>query len=272
MAASSATASAASDVGQVVNPEMSACSQNNTWLQVSSPNNKYVVPARGVITSWSFGAGSIVPSSMKLKIGRPVGGNDYTIVGESTSQAPVANTLNTYETRISVEQGDIVGFYHVGNNFARCALPQPAPAGYVSMFTNGDIAPGATATFGTPESSQLDISATLEPDCDSDGFGDETQDTDLNACPPAPDTTITKRPKDKTKKKTATFEFTASEPGATFECSLDGGPFAACSSPDTIKVKKGKHHFEVRAKDAGNNVDATPASDDWKVKKKKKKK
>ena len=86
-----------------------------------------------------------------------------------------------------------------------------------------------------------------------------------------PNTTITKRPKDKTKKKTATFEFTSNEPGRDVRVQLDGGPFAPCSSPDTLKVKKGKHHFEVRATDAAGNVDGSPATDDWKVKKKKKK-
>ena len=98
----------------------------------------------------------------------------------------------------------------------------------------------------------------------------------LEVEPPGPpgdatvlDTTITQKPKDKTKKKTATFEFTASEPGATFECSLDGEPFSACSPPDTLRVKKGKHHFEVRATDAAGNVDGSPASDDWKVRQKK---
>jgi len=85
-----------------------------------------------------------------------------------------------------------------------------------------------------------------------------------------PDTTITQRPKDKSKKKAATFAFTATE-SATFACTLDGrDQFKACTSPITVRVKKGKHHFEVRATDGAGNADATPASDDWKVKKKKK--
>jgi len=83
-----------------------------------------------------------------------------------------------------------------------------------------------------------------------------------------PETTITKHPKDKTRKKTATFEFSSSEPGSTFQCSLDGAAFAACTSPDTLKAKKGKHSFEVRAADAAGNVDGSPATDDWKVKRK----
>jgi hypothetical protein len=86
----------------------------------------------------------------------------------------------------------------------------------------------------------------------------------------APDTTITKGPKDKTRKKTASFEFTSSEPNSTFECKLDNGLFQPCASPHTVKVKKGKHNFQVRAKDPAGNVDATPATDAWKVKKKRK--
>jgi hypothetical protein len=101
----------------------------------------------------------------------------------------------------------------------------------------------------------------------------ELQDADL-----APDTAITKAPKNKVKlkrgkkKKKVTFEFTSSDPGSTFQCSLDDRPFEPCAPPDKLKVKKGKHEFEVRAVDAAGNVDPTPAGDDWKVKKRKKKK
>jgi hypothetical protein len=92
----------------------------------------------------------------------------------------------------------------------------------------------------------------------------------------APDTTITDGPKKKVKakrkRKKVSFGFTATEAGAVFECSLDGEAYAACTSPHTEKVKKGKHSFEVRAKDAAGNVDQTPAEDAFQVKKKKKKK
>jgi large repetitive protein len=76
-----------------------------------------------------------------------------------------------------------------------------------------------------------------------------------------------------TKKKTATFEFTGSDARAVagFQCSLDGEPFSSCTSPHSVKVKKGKHTFSVTASDAKGNSGAA-ATDDWKVKKKKKKK
>jgi hypothetical protein len=87
-----------------------------------------------------------------------------------------------------------------------------------------------------------------------------------------PETTLTAAPKDKTKKKWATFSFSADEP-ATFSCVLDGKQeFKPCTSPITVKVKKGKHSFSVAATDAAGNVDPSAAVDDWKVKKVKKKK
>jgi Trypsin len=87
-----------------------------------------------------------------------------------------------------------------------------------------------------------------------------------------PDTAITKGPKNKTKKKKATFEFVSSIPGSSFTCTLDGkARKAPCTSPFMVKVKKGRHTFQVAATDPGGNTYPTPASDSWKRKRKKKK-
>jgi hypothetical protein len=87
-----------------------------------------------------------------------------------------------------------------------------------------------------------------------------------------PETTIDKAPKKKTKSKKAKFEFSSSEAGSSFVCKLDKGDFKSCTSPFSEAVKKGKHTFSVRAIDAADNADATPAVHKWTVKKKKKKK
>ena len=86
-----------------------------------------------------------------------------------------------------------------------------------------------------------------------------------------PETRIDSGPAVKTKSTSARFAFGSSEPGSTFECRLDTGDFQPCASPHAVKVKKGAHTFEVRARDAAGNVDPTPASSSWTVKKKKKK-
>ncbi|MFN8149850.1 MAG: hypothetical protein U0R24_01820 [Solirubrobacterales bacterium] len=86
-----------------------------------------------------------------------------------------------------------------------------------------------------------------------------------------PETVITKAPKDKIKKKRATYVFSADEAGATFTCTIDKGSAKPCSSPLTLKrLKRGKHSFAVFATDAAGNVDATAAGDSFKVKRKRK--
>jgi hypothetical protein len=88
-----------------------------------------------------------------------------------------------------------------------------------------------------------------------------------------PNTKITDKPAATVKlkqgqaKASAKFGFTATEAGSTFKCSLDGGAFKSCASPQTVKVAKGRHTFEVRATDAAGNTDQSPAAYSWTVKK-----
>lgn len=96
-------------------------------------------------------------------------------------------------------------------------------------------------------------------------------DLESDGSPPPPDTTppqttITSGPSGSDTSTSATFEFTADEPGSTFACSLDGGSFTLCTSPRTYSdLTLGDHHFEVRATDQAGNPDATPAARDWTV-------
>jgi hypothetical protein len=81
----------------------------------------------------------------------------------------------------------------------------------------------------------------------------------------APDTTITDIPAAITSSASASFSF-SSEIGATFEVSLDGGPYSTVISPkDYTDLSEGSHTFLVRAVDAAGNKDATPASYTWTI-------
>ncbi|MGZ4308066.1 MAG: Ig-like domain-containing protein [Gaiellaceae bacterium] len=77
----------------------------------------------------------------------------------------------------------------------------------------------------------------------------------------APQTTIDSGPSGPTNDSTPTFTFSSSEGGSTFQCRVDSGSFAACSSPyTTATLTDGAHTFEVRATDPAGNTDLTPAS------------
>jgi hypothetical protein len=81
-----------------------------------------------------------------------------------------------------------------------------------------------------------------------------------------PNTSISSGPASSTTSTSASLVFTATESGSTFECKLDSGAYAACASPKTYSgLGVGSHQFSVRAKDAAGNLDATPATQSWKV-------
>jgi large repetitive protein len=81
----------------------------------------------------------------------------------------------------------------------------------------------------------------------------------------APETTLSSKPKSVTTATAATFAFAANETG-TFECRLDGAPFALCASPKRYaRLGRRNHRFEVRAIDAVGNADATPALHGWRI-------
>jgi PKD repeat protein len=60
------------------------------------------------------------------------------------------------------------------------------------------------------------------------------------------------------------FVFASDEPG-TFECRLDAGDWAPCTSPHAVSVPDGTHTFAVRAVDAAGNRDETPATRSFRV-------
>ena len=284
------SAPAAVQVGQTFVPDLETGGgggggASSTVLQVASPGSQYAAPSAGVLTSWSFQSGATPPSFLRLKVARaasplvpgPGGGTPdnqvFTIVGDSAMENPGPG-LNTYPTSIPVQQGDVIGFYtppvgHVATSPSDFAYRVGA------ISPPSDPPPGSTQNvfIGPPGSPpvQLDVSAQLEPDCDRDGFGDETQDDNIRSCPPGPSVSFSKEPKDKLKAKKkkvkVTYEFTASEPDSTFTCALDDKQ-EACTSPYKAKVKKGKHDFSVTATDAGGNA-GTPSTDSFKVKAKK---
>lgn len=89
------------------------------------------------------------------------------------------------------------------------------------------------------------------------------------AAPPdttPPDTEIMTGPVGTVSSGSASFSFTSTESGSTFECRLDAGDWGACSAPNAYSgLADGSHTFEVRATDASGNADGSPAARSWTV-------
>ena len=91
----------------------------------------------------------------------------------------------------------------------------------------------------------------------------------LNLTPPPdttpPDTTITNNPTNPSASNGAFFQYNSSEGGNQFECQFDGAGWTDCDGNQVTYggLTDGSHTFEVRAIDAANNTDPTPASYTW---------
>jgi hypothetical protein len=224
------SASAATQIGETFVPNNNGGGPTNTLIQTSPIG--YSIPSHGVITSWSFEAPATFVPELKFKLARPAGGSKYMIVGESAQEVPTAGTLNTFPTRIPARAGDVIGVSDpVDGNLGRGT----ANPSYKMHFIvgGGDVPPGTTVDFdGSNVGFQLDVSAVLEPDCDSDGFGDETQDQNVFGpnCPARGQTVTLDANKSKVKKgKNVTLSGRVTE--------LKDGE---CRSTQTVEIQRKK--------------------------------
>jgi len=141
------------------------------------------------------------------------------------------------------------------------------------------VAPGGIPASGTTASALVRSTARgcptfLEPLDDTDDSAADFSVVDAetpesNASPigtapcldaAAPQTTITRKPPRRTSKRRVKFEFKSTEPGSTFRCAFDRGPFKPCASPLAKRLPPGRHRFRAAAVDSAGNVDPTPAS------------
>jgi hypothetical protein len=217
------------------------------------------------------GAALTAPSGQSMLLMFCIGGTSA-ITNVTFSLSDAGSALPTNVTPLSSG-----GTYRPTSHDCGPTIPSFPPPGPGTAYANPGPYLGGTATLnGTFAGSNPNGTWNLfVRDFNAGSSGNIAGGWSLSLATPdldttSPNTTITKGPKAKTKKKRATFEFSSTEPGSSFECALDGKTsFKPCSSPFSVKVKKGKHTFAVQATDQSGNTDATPASDKWKVKKKK---
>jgi hypothetical protein len=237
--------------------------------------NPYIATASGVITEWQFKADATgIPGTLALQTlaADPNNNTIFTPLTESAFEFPAVGQLNRFKTRLPVSAGQFVGLWSVTASHGCYYLTSSGAFTDFGSLTPAPQPGSGPSMYGTATgSAATNVAATIEPDGDNDGFGDETQD----GCPQnaqrsddcvEPSVKIDKGPKKKTTKPKAKFKFSSDDPKATFECSADGKKFRACTSPFKLKkVRKGRHVFLVRATDDnGNTSTADPYK--WNVK------
>jgi hypothetical protein len=168
-----------------------------------------------------------------------------------TSISPGGDTSTITADLTKNSAGDTVGTAH------RDGFSVPFSTDLASVTSPGAVASGnatATLTSGAATGTAT-VSATVD---------NETQTTQVQiADSTPPDTQIDTGPAAGSTVTNASQAFTFSSPGeptATFECSTDGVTYASCASGDSFAFAEGPNTFSVRAIDAANNTDQTPAT------------
>jgi hypothetical protein len=136
-----------------------------------------------VITSYSVRTSTSTPAAtelIRLLVTHPAGGNVYTMIGRGAQQnfgGQPANTVAVFPERFTVHSGDIIGSLYSTTTVNGTFI---APSTNSILTAPGILtAPEGTAlmTFDIGQPTlRLNLLATIEPDADHDGYGDETQD------------------------------------------------------------------------------------------------
>jgi hypothetical protein len=142
--------------------------------KVSGDSLPLTVPSAGVVTQWKV---NLIPAPVSIpqvfEVLRPTGApKQFQVVGETSGS--VTGGQNTFPARLSVQPGDRFG---LGGGEGPLVCKETGFAGDVIGAWLGVPPVGSTNTILEEGSGyQAPVSATIEPDADGDGFGDETQD------------------------------------------------------------------------------------------------
>jgi photosystem II stability/assembly factor-like uncharacterized protein len=219
---------------------------NSATLQFSS-NDTEIPTTKDLVISW---AGGVPPVAAFTA---PTGGatirNPFTITGTALDNS--ATGLKRVEVSLN------------GGTTWVAASPKPTLATWEYVWTTPPVTGDGSYTLLARGTDNKDYVQTA------------LASVTVTLTNTAPDTAIASSPAVLSNQNSATFTFSATKygaplGGALFECKLDSGAYAACTTPKTYNgLTDGAHTFSVRAADGAlplpGNVDATPASYTWTV-------
>jgi hypothetical protein len=174
----SPSASAATEVGDNCVANELAETTVLGLFEVNNPFSPFpgASPSAGVITKWTTTSAIPAPFALPhvMKVVRPLGPTAVQILSESPAGG-VLPGANSFDVRIPIQAGDHIGLVPA-NEFGLLVCEAPGQPGIVGLF-EGAGTPGTTVAAAQGSAPiRVPVSATVEPDADNDGFGDETQD------------------------------------------------------------------------------------------------
>ncbi|MGI9657320.1 MAG: hypothetical protein ACR2OD_00300 [Gaiellaceae bacterium] len=219
----------------------------------------YTAPA-AISVPVPIGALAEGANTIRACVANATGTGSATAVVTKDTTPPASPTITQSPPTTTASANATIAFTHV----------EPG----VSFFCSLDSAPAAGCTSPAALSGLNDGSHTFSVYA-VDGAGNVGSATPAVASwlvdTSNPQTVLSQTPASHTNATSATFAFSSPIAGATFECSLDGGPpagptFTPCASPQTFDgLGDDTHVFSVRAINAAGTRDRTPAAWVWQV-------
>src|SRR5690349_18557710 len=178
---SASTASAATEFGDSCAGSTFAPG-DYTLLTLSASGQTVAAPVSGVITQVKINVGIPIPFAVptEVKVLHPTGGNVFVNTEQTVVQAAPGQT--TTNVRMPVQAGDHLGLF--GQPFIYEGTPIESLSIYCAGpgiegglgAAPGNVGKGSSAEFFPATNGRVPLAATIEPDADNDGYGDETQD------------------------------------------------------------------------------------------------
>jgi hypothetical protein len=153
-----------------------------TLAQTTHPARSYTAPFDGVIVRWRIRGDS---EAVQFALRALHSNGDGTFTGAGTTEARTVSpgVENVFDSALPISEGELIGVNVPGADGLPHVDRRSVPGASFSVWSPTPLQDGETRA---PSSSSfvnaLIYNAELEPDCDSDGLGDESQDPSP-ACP-----------------------------------------------------------------------------------------
>lgn len=183
MALGAANASAAVEFGSsCVGDSKAPGDYTITGLVAPGASVPLTAPSAGVVTKVTSNLDNSYPPAFPVAVKILHTATETTLTATAESDVSLAPGVVSRDLRLPVQAGDRIGLR--GLPFTLEGVSEAGITPYCESTTTGtilgavggNVSVGASATFNPVTEGSVPVVATLEPDADADGYGDETQD------------------------------------------------------------------------------------------------